>query len=151
LKNEYQLDIEVMDVNDCAPRFIRKNFHFRVSNETMLGSSFGQIQAIDEDDSLEYRQIRYQFLDQENEEEIIIQFPSMDTQWNRTVLAIDQENHSLFDQSNIEIIFFYQKTCLSGFSEDVYTFNTTEHQSVPYEIGKIHPKETKISVLSFFI
>ena len=149
LKSEYQLNMEVIDVNDCVPKFTQKNYRFRVSNETIIGSSFGRIQAMDEDHSPEYRQIRYQFLDEPQKEEemisidpingtlLLIRFPSVDIQWNRTVLAIDQDNPSLFDQTDIEIFFSYQKTCLSGFSEDVYTFNTTEHQTIPYEIGQI--------------
>lgn len=148
LKSEYQMQMEVIDVNDCAPRFTQENYRLRVSNETMMGSSFGQIQAMDEDDSPEYRQIRYQFLDEHKQEEIIsidpingtiylIRYPLVDTQWNRTILAIDQENPLLFDQTTIEIFFSYQKTCVWGFSEDIYTFNTTEHQTIPYEIGRI--------------
>ena len=146
LTSEYHVNIEVIDVNDCAPKFTQTNYRFRLSNATAIESFFGEVQAIDEDSSLEYRRIRYQFLDQQEEEIVtidpnngslfLLRFPSQELHWNLLVLAIDQDNQSLFDQANIEISFHYQKCCVWKFNEDTYVFNTTEHQPIPYEIGK---------------
>lgn len=155
LMSEYQLNIDVIDVNDCSPRFSQKNYLFRITNETIRDLPFGRIQAIDDDYSVEYRQIRYRLLDDEelifidpiNGTLFLLQYPSMDIQWNRTIIAIDQHNQSLFDQAYLEIIFTYEKTCLAGFSEDSYTFNTTEHQIIPYEIGRVDLNEIEFGIL----
>ena len=155
LTSEYQVDIEVIDINDCAPKFTERNYRFRVWNDTSMETFLGEVRAIDEDYSPEYRQIRYEFLQQSEEEKEIIaldrnngslyllRFPSREIRWNLIVLAIDQENQSLFDQATIEIIFDYHKPCVWKFSEDLYVFNTTEHQPIPYEIG-IEKKQVEL-------
>lgn len=161
MTSEYQLNIEVIDVNDCAPKFRQKNYQFRVMNDTPIETFLGEIQAIDDDSSPEYRRIRYQFLDDdqgENDEIISIdsnngslvlhRFPSNEIRWNRIVQAIDQQNQSLFDQANIEIIFEYQKPCVWQFNDDIYIFNTTEHQQIPYEIGKLSSFNSR---MNFFL
>jgi hypothetical protein len=56
--------------------------------------------------------------------------------FNLTVMAIDQQNHSLFDQTNLQILTYDEATCLPIFTQTLYIFNTTEHRLIPYEIGK---------------
>jgi hypothetical protein len=52
-------------------------------------------------------------------------------------MAIDQHNHSLYDQANLEIITYDEATCLPIFTQILYIFNTTEHRLTPYEVGKV--------------
>ncbi len=39
-----------------------------------------------------------------------------------TVIAIDQHNHSIYDQANIEILLFDETPCLSMFNQTIYFF-----------------------------
>ena len=55
--------------------------------------------------------------------------------FNITVIAIDQENHSLYDQTNVEILSYDDESCLPTFRRTFYIFNTTEHRITPYKIG----------------
>ncbi|CAF4880190.1 unnamed protein product, partial [Rotaria socialis] len=56
--------------------------------------------------------------------------------FNVTVMAIDQQNHSLYDQTTVQILSYDEETCLPTFKQKIYIFNTTEHRLTPYEIGK---------------
>jgi hypothetical protein len=56
--------------------------------------------------------------------------------FNITVMAIDQQNYSLYDQANLQILAYDEATCLPSFTQTLYIFNTTEHRLTPYEIGK---------------
>jgi hypothetical protein len=139
--------VNVNDVNDCAPKFTQLNYQFRVSNSSPIGFFLGQVQAIDDDYSPNYHRIQYQILENDDQNVInidpnngnlfLVKQPSIRMEFNITVIAIDQHNHSLNDQANIEILFYDETTCLSGFDQTVYVFNTTEHEIIPYEIGKI--------------
>ena len=156
LKSAYRLMVEITDVNDCAPKFIRKNYRFRVSNSSPIGSVLGQIQAIDDDYSPHYRRIQYQFLDNHlininphNGSLVLVQSPSIEIYLNITVLAIDQENHSLFDQAIIEIFFYNQTMCALRFDQAVYVFNTIEHEIIPYEIGMMGGERTRSDNVCF--
>jgi hypothetical protein len=147
LSSEYRLIVNVNDINDCAPKFTQVNYQFRVSNSSSIGFFIGQVQAIDDDYSPDYHRIQYEFLDKDYQDVIsidsnngnlvLVKQPSIRMELNLTVIAIDQQNHSLHDQANIEILFYDETSCSSGFDQTIYVFNTTEHEIIPYEIGKI--------------
>ena len=65
--------------------------------------------------------------------------------FNITIMAIDQHNHSLYDQTNVQILTYDEDQCLPTFKRTLYIFNTTEHQLTPYEIGN-----SGFSILFFF-
>jgi Trk K+ transport system NAD-binding subunit len=117
-----------------------------LSESTPVGSSIGQVQANDHDRSVDFRRVQYQLIDNENNHMIEIDVNngslyltrtlSAGITFNVTVMAIDQHNHSLFDQANVEILLYDDATCLPMFSQTLYRFNTTEHRKTPYFVGK---------------
>ena len=147
MSTQYRLIVNVNDVNDCAPKFTRLNYQFRVSNSSPIGYLLGQVSAIDDDYSPDYRRIQYQFLENDSPDIIsidsnngslfLMKSSSIEMELNITVLALDSHNNSLFDQANIEIFFYDEIPCISGFSQVIYVFNTTEHERIPYELGKV--------------
>jgi len=146
LSSQYRLIVNINDENDCAPKFKQLNYQFRISNSAPIGTFIGQVQAIDEDFSPNFRFIQYQFLENNNQDMIsidpnngtlfLVKQSTIGIELNMTVIAIDQHNHSLYDQANIQILFYDETACLPKFSQSIYVFNTTEHQIIPYEIGK---------------
>ncbi len=147
LSSQYRLIVNINDENDCAPKFKQLNYQFQVSNSSPIGTFIGQVQAIDEDFSPNFHFIQYKFLenndqniisiDQNNGSLFLIKQLTIEMELNITVIAVDQHNHSLYDQTNIQILFYDKTTCLPRFSQSIYVFNTTEHQIIPYEIGKV--------------
>ena len=147
MNSQYRLIVNIQDENDCAPKFTQSNYQFHLSKSSPIGSFIGQIQSNDNDDSPSFRRIQYQVLDHDHQNIInldlnngslyLAQKPSTEMKFNMTVRAIDQHNHSLFDQTNIQINLFDETTCLPMFSQEIYVFNTTEHRITPYEIGKV--------------
>jgi hypothetical protein len=156
LSSQYSLIININDENDCAPKFIQPNYQFRVSNSSPIGFFIGQVQAHDDDYSPNFRLIQYKFLEKDYQNVIsinpnngslfLVKQPSTEIEFNLTVIAIDQHNHSLYDQTNIQILFYDEITCLPRFSQSIYVFNTTEHQITPYEIGKITANDCLLSI-----
>ena len=146
LSSQHRLLVNINDVNDCAPKFTLKNYLFRVSNSSTIGVLLGQVQAIDEDYSPTYHRTQYRFLDPHHQDVIsidpnngnlfLIQQPLMSTGFHLTVVASDEQDRSLNDQTNVEILFYDETTCSAAFEQTVYVFNTTEHERTPYPIGK---------------
>ncbi len=152
MSSQYRLIVNINDENDCAPKFTQLNYQFRVSNSSPIGFFIGQIQAYDDDYSSNFRLIQYKLLEQDvicidpnNGSLFLIKQPLIETEFNITVIAIDQHNHSLYDQANIEIIFYDETICLPKFNQSIYVFNTTEHQRIPYELGKINVDDCLLS------
>ncbi|CAF4355855.1 unnamed protein product, partial [Adineta steineri] len=93
------------------------------------------------------RLIQYKLLEDNNQDIIridenngylfIAKQSLLETTFNLTVLAIDRHNHSLYDQANVQIILFDETKCTVMFRQTIYIFNTTEHQTIPYDIGMI--------------
>jgi hypothetical protein len=147
LSSQYRLRVNVNDENDCIPKFTQSNYQFRVSNSSTIGSSIGQVHANDGDYSPNFRLIQYKFLANDHQDMIsidphngslfLLKQPSVGMEFNMTGIAVDQHNHSLYDQANIHILYYDETICLPSFSQTIYIFNTTEHQLTPYEIGKI--------------
>jgi hypothetical protein len=147
LNSQRRLIVLIRDQNDCIPKFSQTNYQFRLSESTPIGYHIGEIQAIDHDLSPNFRLIQYKLLYNENQH--IIEINSNNGSiylteklaakmtFNLTVMAIDQHNHSLYDQTNLQIITYDEDTCLPTFTQTLYIFNTTEHRLTPYEIGKI--------------
>jgi hypothetical protein len=138
--------VNVNDENDCAPKFMQSNYQFRVFNSSPIGFFIGQVYANDDDYSPNFRFIQYKLLENDYQDVISIdpnngslfltKQLSTGMNFNITVVAIDQHNHSLYDRANIEILLFNETTCLPRFTQTIYVFNATEHQKTPYEIGK---------------
>jgi hypothetical protein len=147
LSSQYRLTVNINDENDCKPKFTQLNYQFRLSNSSPIGYFIGQVQANDDDYSPNFRFIQYRFLENtyqnlvninpNNGSLFLTKQSSIGMNFSITVLAIDQHNQSLYDRANIEILLFDQRTCLPSFSQTIYVFNTTEHQKIPYEIGKV--------------
>jgi hypothetical protein len=146
LSSQRRLIILIHDQNDCLPKFSQSNYQFRLAESTPVGFFIGQIQAIDNDHSQDFRLIQYKLLDNETNHLIEInphngsvyllkKLPAGMSS-DIKVRAIDQHNHSLYDQANIQIVFYDEETCLPTFTQRLYVFNTTEHRLTPYEIGK---------------
>lgn len=145
LSSQRRLIILIHDQNDCLPKFSQKNYQFRLSESTPIGFSIGQIQAIDHDLSPNFRQIQYKILSHEQKNIIEINSNngslylaeklSAGITFNLTIMAIDQHNHSLYDQTNLQILTYDEATCLPTFTQTLYIFNTTEHRATPYELG----------------
>jgi hypothetical protein len=146
LSSQRRLIILIHDQNDCIPKFSQSDYQFRLSESTPIGYSIGQVHAIDNDLSPNFRLVRYKLLDNETNHFIEIN-PDNGTifllkkltagmSYNITVMAIDQHNQSLYDQANVQILFYDEERCLPIFTQKLYVFNTTEHRLTPYEIGK---------------
>jgi hypothetical protein len=146
LHSQRRLLVIIHDQNDCTPKFVQSNYQFRLSETTINGFLIGHVQAIDNDVSPDFRRIQYKIIDNENNHMIQIdpnngsiylrEKLSAGMTFNVTAMAIDQHNHSLYDQTNVQIILFDEATCLPTFTQKLYIFNTTEHRLTPYEIGK---------------
>jgi hypothetical protein len=147
LSSQRRLIILIRDQNDCIPKFSQSNYQFRLSESAPIGYSIGEIQANDNDLSSNFRRIQYKILPIDKNKQIIEINPnngsiylteklSAGMTFNLTVMAIDQHNHSLYDQANIQILTYDEATCLPSFTHKLYIFNTTEHRLTPYEIGK---------------
>jgi hypothetical protein len=147
LSSQRRLIILIRDQNDCIPKFSQSNYQFRLSESTPIGYPIGEIQAIDHDFSPHFRHIQYKLLPIETNKQIIeinsnngsiylMEKLSAGMTFNLTVMAIDQHNHSLYDQANLQILTYDEATCSPSFTQILYIFNTTEHQLTPYEIGK---------------
>ena len=138
--------MNIHDENDCAPKFRQPNYQFRLSKSSPIGFFIGQVQAHDKDHSPNFRFIQYKlgknvyqamfYIDSNNGSLVLVKHPLTETNINLTVRAIDQQNRSLYDQVNIEILLFDPTKCLPKFNQTLYVFNTTEHEKIPYEIGK---------------
>ena len=136
----------IHDQNDCTPKFLVANYQFRLSESTPVGFSLGQVQANDADHSPDFRRIRYKLgenehdpiieLDPNNGSMHLIKKLSAGMTFNVTVMAIDQHNQSLHDQTNVQVISYDEAACLPAFTQALYIFNTTEHRGTPYDIGK---------------
>lgn len=157
LSSEYCLIIHINDENDCAPKFSRRKYEFRISNASESGSIIGRVQAFDEDYSPKFRLIEYKLLSNEHEELIridakngtlvLVQQPSSIIAVNRTIVAFNSDRPSLFDQIEIELIFYDESNCLPMFNQSIYIFNTTEHQTIPYTLGQIYFIDCQLSFL----
>lgn len=141
LNSQYQLIVNINDENDCAPKFTQLNYEFRIETSIAIGSFIGQVQANDDDYSSKFHSIQYKLSDQNiidinpnNGSLFLLQQPSVDLEFNLTIRAIDQHNHSLYDQANIQILFYDKTKC---FNQSIYVFNTTEHEIIPYQLGQI--------------
>ncbi|CAF0903050.1 unnamed protein product [Rotaria sordida] len=148
LSSQRHLIINIIDENDCTPKFTQLNYQFRLSYSSPIGFFIGQVQADDDDYSPNFRLIQYKFLENDYQDVISIDVNngslflakqlSTEMKLNITVRAIDVHNHSLYDQANIEIFLFDETTCLPVFRQTIYVFNTSEHQMIPYEIGQVN-------------
>lgn len=146
MSTQRRLIININDENDCAPKFTESNYQFRLSSSSPLGSFIGQVQAIDDDFSPNFRLIQYKIsehddqnivsIDRYNGSLFLIQQPLTEMTINLTVRAIDRLNNSLYDETNIQIETYDEITCVPMFRQAIYVFNTTEHQTIPYELGK---------------
>lgn len=146
LSSQRRLIILIHDQNDCLPKFPQENYQFRLSESTPVGFLIGQLQANDHDLSPKFRQIEYKILsnDQNNFIEInsnngsiyLAEKLTAGMTFNLTIMAIDQHNHSLYDQTNLQILTYDEAKCLPTFTQLIYVFNTTEHRKTPYDIGK---------------
>ncbi|CAF3493009.1 unnamed protein product [Rotaria sordida] len=175
LSSQRRLLIIIHDKNDCIPKFTQVDYQFHLSESTPIGSSIGHIQAIDHDLTPDFRRIQYKLIYNENNHIIdinpnngsiyLIKKLLAGMTFNITVIAIDQHNHSLYDQTNVQISSYDEDTCLPTFRQTLYIFNTTEHRLTPYEIGQVsadsclslsipisyHLVKDKTSTLPFFI
>ena len=146
MSSERRLIVVIRDQNDCIPKFSQSTYQFRFSESTSIGYPIGEIQAIDQDHSAQFRQLEYQLLPHPNNQIIEInrnngsiylkEKLSAGMSINFTVMAKDQQNHSLYDQANIQILTYDEEKCTPTFIQTLYTFNTTEHHLTPYELGK---------------
>lgn len=147
----------IHDQNDCTPTFTQSNYQFRLSESSPIGFSIGQVQAIDRDVSSKFHRIQYKLADYENKHVIEIN-PNNGSIYltkkltagmifNLTVIAMDYQNHSFFDQANIQILLYDEDTCIPTFSQKLYIFNTTEHRSIPYQLGMNLHLNIKIFVI----
>ena len=135
----------IRDQNDCLPKFSQSNYQFRLSESAPMGYLIGQVEATDRDNSANFRRIHYKLLPDEHKPIIkinpnngslyLLEKLSAGMIFNLTVRAIDQHNHSLYDQANLQILTYDEAACLPTFTQLIYIFNTTEHRSTPYEIG----------------
>ncbi|CAF3518749.1 unnamed protein product [Rotaria sp. Silwood1] len=176
LNSQRRLLVIIHDQNDCIPKFTQADYQFRLSESTPIGFSIGHIQAIDQDLSPSFHHTQYKLMDNENNHIIeinpnngsiyLIKKLSAGMTFNITVIAMDLHNHSLYDQTTIQISSYDEDTCLPMFNQKLYIFNTTEHRLTPYEIGQVSAdsclsssitnsyhlvKEKTSSTLPFFI
>ena len=146
LSSERRLIVVIHDQNDCIPKFSQSTYQFRFSESTPIDYPIGEIHATDQDHSLAFRRIQYQLLPHPNSQIIQInptngsiylkEKLSAGMTFNLTVMAIDQHNHSLYDQANLQILTYDEEKCTPAFTQRLYVFNTTEHNLTPYELGK---------------
>lgn len=146
MSSQRRLLVIIHDQNDCIPRFTQQSYQFHFSESTSIGFPIGHVQANDHDLSPSFHRTIYKLADNENNQVIeinpnngtiyLVKKLSAGMKFNATVLAIDQQNHSLYDQSTIQILSYDEERCLPAFKQKLYVFNTTEHRSTPYEIGK---------------
>ena len=147
MSSQYRLIVNINDENDCAPKFTQLNYQFRAVSSSPMGFFVGQVQANDDDYSPNFRHVQYKIVENDTQDIIridpndgslfLVRQPSEGMKFNITVIAIDQQNYSLYDQANIEILLFDETTCLSTLSRRLYVLNTIEHRRTPYEIGKV--------------
>ncbi|CAF3006864.1 unnamed protein product [Rotaria socialis] len=148
LNSQRHFVVNIDDENDCAPKFTQLNYQFRLPNLSPSGFFIGQIHAYDNDYSPNFRLVKYQFLEDDfqdiinidvNNGSLFLVTPLLtEMTLNITVRATDQLNNSLYDQANIQIQLLDGTKCLPIFRQAVYVFNTTEHQIIPYEIGRVN-------------
>ncbi|CAF0749742.1 unnamed protein product [Adineta steineri] len=147
LISQRRLVILIHDQNDCIPVFSQTNYQFRLSETTPVGFPIGHIEAIDHDLSDNFRRIQYKQINNENNRFIdinpnngsvyLIEKLSAGMTLNISVMAIDQQNESLYDRTNIQVLSYNEEECLPTFTQKLYIFNTTEHKPTPYEIGQV--------------
>ena len=145
LSSQRRVLIVIDDANDHRPEFTQNDYQFRLSETSPIGFLIGQLQAHDHDFSPDFRRLQYKLIDHENNNIVeidpkngslyLIRKLSAGMTFNLTAMAIDQQNQSLYDEANVQIFVYDDATCLPTFTQQIYTFNTSEHEKTPYKIG----------------